>query len=181
MPVRTTLAPLILFCRDLVGDTDTTALTISDSEFEAALDDTRTRVRYERLTAEFSVLPGGSIVYKDYTAEPYLEDTLIVTDTAWNPLDRSLFSEFDAVKGRFSLINSLPLGVYLLGDRFCPFSASASLLENLAARNKANVDTVEVGLGIKSSQAGASMLALAKELRKRARVGSIQFGRSDIA
>ena len=92
----------------------------------------------------------------------------------------SNFDEFDSIGGRFTLKTSISTGIYLVGYRYDPYQAAADLLESMAAKQKGAVDFSEVGLSIKSSQTAPQMLALAKEYRRKARVRSFEFGRSDI-
>jgi hypothetical protein len=179
-PVRESLRTLISFTRDLVGEGDSDTSALSDNQIQTALDVTHERVRYERLQYVPTIAPGGAVEYRDFEAEGHLDDSPQLLDASYNVIPADDFDLFDPFVGRFTLKTSRSTGIYLVGDRYDPFAAAADLLTSMAARSKSAVDFAEVGLSIKASQTAPQMLSLASEYRRKARIRSIEFGRSDV-
>ena len=183
-PTADSLQNLITFVRDLVGDASSEscdcAQEISDRQIIAALDNTCEMIRYERSNPVPTYSTGGQIAYKTHVFEPYLADNVILTDAAWTVIPNEDITYSNALRGEFEITTSR-LIVYMVGDRYDPYQAGADLLRSLRVRKRGMVDTSEMGVSIKLSQALAVIESVEASLRRSARVGSITFSRSDVA
>ena len=188
MPARDACQNLIAFVRDLVGEfvpaeeAETCPSSLSDDTIQSALDETRTKVRYERLDTDYTVLPGGTVVYLDFEARhPYMDDATLVVDNTYTPMDvEADFDEYDPLHGRFTTKVSVNTGLSLVGNRYDPFAAAAALLIKMAADVKRDIDFKDANSSLSASQAAKAMLILASEYQRKARIHTIEFGRSDI-
>ena len=185
MPLRPTMLPLIQYTRDLVGEADSDACSctslVSDDQIQSALDDTRCRVRYDRLEPLETILPGGLMAWLDFESDAYFEDDVQLLDGDYTPIPADQIASIDALRGEYSFVDSRPLGCLIRGTRYDPYLAAANLLRSLRASNKLAVDSADANLKQSLSQMIANMKELEADYRRSARIGSISFCRSDIA
>ncbi len=184
-PLRPTMLTLIGYVRNLVGEADSDACScsssLSDDQIQSALDDTRERVRYNRLEPLETILPGGQIQWLDFEGDAYFEDDAQLVDGNYAPIPADQIASVDALRGEYSFTTSRPLGCLIKGARYDPYVAAANLLRSLRASNKFAVDSADANLKQSLSQMVANMAALEADYRRSARIGSIGFCRSDIA
>ena len=198
--IHESLSSLIAFVRKLVGDSIlpanaepscADANSISDAQIQRAIEATREMVRYERLYPVETILPGGIVEYRHWITEGHLGNGYQLLDASYTPLAPVVINgagaylsgeieEADVILGEFVTRLSYPTGLLLVGNRYDPYRAAADLLEMQASAVKRDVDFSEQGLSIKQSQAADRIMALAREYRRHQRIGSIDFGRSDI-
>jgi hypothetical protein len=182
-PTPENLANLITFVRDLIGDASSEecdcAQEISDRQIIAALSETRERVQ-EALQSPYSRIPGSVRGLEWFANEGYFADDWQLIKSNGSVVSESKVAYADPLKGNWVLTCVLaPL--YVRGYRYDPYQAAADLLCQLRIRKRGMVDTSEMGLSIKLSQALAVMESVEASLRRSARIGSITFSRSDVA
>ncbi len=178
MAVRSTMASIIARVRILINDPAGASQQFTDSIIQDVLDETRTDVTNQPLTA-YPTYTGATILYLDYYSPVGLwEDgyvlkqylTVTVTPSAVEP-----------IVGHFEFSTTTLPPVYITGSYHDTYRAAADLLERLAAMwtmaYNVNVD----GQSLQRSQVVPALLNLATSYRKKQRAHVISFSRGDIS
>lgn len=185
MAIRTTLAELIDYTRQLIGDevTPGQAPRFSDPQIQRALDRRRLDVRYEALMPQVT-LTATAYQYLDYYSEyGYFEDDVsligpnyqAVTPTTAELLLDTAHWVFPAGAG----VGQYP-PVFLAGKSFDLYGTAADLLETWAGSLATTTyDFSADGASFKRSQIRDGLLTRASGYRSRQRVGYAASARDD--
>jgi hypothetical protein len=182
-PDITSLTNLIIFVKDLVGDASSEgcdcAQEISERQIIAALTATKERVG-EALEQIYLSIPGAPRGLEWSSRERFFDDSTTIVDGSGTLIPVDEIASVDPLNADWTL-NTPRSNVYVSGNRYDPFQAAADLLRQLRIRQRAMVDTSEMGVSLKLSQSLAVMESVEASYRRAARIRSISFGRSDIA
>jgi hypothetical protein len=177
MAVRNTMTNLIDRVRTLINDPRGASQIFDDQTIQNVLDDSRLDYMNEPLLAKPTFV-SGTIQYLDYWHDlgswedgVILKQFLTVTVTP---------SASELIAGHWEFTATTLPPVYLTGSTHDIYRASADLLERWAAKYMTRFDFASDGQSFKLSQVPAQMQALACTYRKKQRVTSMGFTRSDL-
>lgn len=178
---RAECADLIEKIRSLVGEAKNDVCdAISDADVQSELDETRERVRYAEMEAEWDFLPGGQIVYKRFEGEKWMDANTQVLSQNYTPLVMGESDAWDPLHGVWLFANTQSAVLLLVGNRYDVYEAASNLLRKIQADNKYSVDTADANLKTFDSQALTTMARLEAAYRRQVRVRSFEFSRSDV-
>lgn len=176
---RPSMSELIARMRMLVGDPAGADSAFSDDEIEMILDRHRTTVRYAPLHAAPTMLPNGTIEYRDYYADfgDWEADEKLF-DASRNELS-PLSADRNTGHWAFPPPGQTP-PVLIVGKTYDVYAAAAELLEIWAAAVKLEFDFSTDGQTFDRSQKVKALLALAAEYRRHRRPMVATMTRSDV-
>lgn len=185
MAVRSTMAALITRVRGMINDPAGTSQFFPDQDIQDALDFNRVNVKYALLRPTPTLVNNGqsgtSYSYLDYYADiGDWEDDLVLNNGAFQTITPATS---DNLTGHWTF--NLPAPgqlppVFITGQYYDRYLASATLLERWAAALSMNFDFTADGQSFRRSQAPQMLMNLAKEYRKHALVHTMQIVRSDL-
>src|SRR5260221_614858 len=178
MPVRASMAPIILRLRSLINDPASVSQQWSDSLLQDVLDASRQDVNYLSLIP-YPTYSGSSLQYLDYYAQDigdWEDDTTLFQylTTQVTP------SVSEPIVGHWQFATSTFPPVFLVGKTYDLYRSAADLLERLAASWVLSYDFSSDGQSFKRSQAAIGLQGLAKTYRMKQRAGTISMTRSDL-
>ncbi len=186
MSVRAGMANLISRVRLLIADTTGTP-QFSDQVIQDKLDEYRTEHRQERLTAQFTVQPGGRRLwthyYSDYEQweEPDGTDqtaSFVLQDASYNVLQAD---KSDYIAGKWVFNSGVNNGVlWLTGQSFDINAAAADLAQDWAAALKLRFAFTDQGVGYQRQQQYQMLMDLSQKVRQRANPRCVKQVRTDV-
>jgi hypothetical protein len=165
MSVRDEMVDLIARVRLEIGDAGAPPV-FDDEAIQSALDEHMREVRYQFTTPRETRQAGGVVVYVDHRfARGCFASDVALLDLNYEPLDL-VAEKSDAIAGRFTLTESAQL-VYLLGQQFDIYAASADLFDRWAAQVKTDTDFSDGKVSFHDSQLFDHLESCAKRARRK--------------
>lgn len=176
---RATMAELISRVRGLIADPAGSSQAFTDDEVQAALDRYQVVVQYAPLLPAPTLLPGGTVEYRDYYAGvgdwEAGEQLVNAASQALTP------TASDRLTGHWTFASPGQLPpVLVTGAYYDVWAAAADLLEAWAARVKLEFDLTLPGGTFARSQKAKALLELAASYRRRQRPAVAVQRRSDL-
>jgi hypothetical protein len=165
--------------RLMIADPTGDGQVFSDDELQEFLDARRAEHRYRRLEPLPTIGPGGAVTYEAYHSG---------TVSDWEEGGTLYGPDFGAIepetsdwrRGRWELAEHQPEPVYITGRTYDLAAAGADALETWAAKLKAEYDIRAGDQTFERSAQIRHMLTMAAALRRRQRVRSATWRRSDL-
>ncbi len=179
MAARPTMANLITRVRRMISDPAGASQTFDDDAIQEALDRYSTMVNLLALTAQETILSGGSVVYVDYWA-PFgdWEEDAKLQGANYATLTPSAS---DYQQGHWTFAAQQPGSVLITGKVYDLNGAAADLLEEWAAKVKLQFDFGTDGQDFKRSQQVKHLQELAQSYRSRQKPKIVSQVRDDVS
>lgn len=180
---RDTMATLIGYVRDMIGDVAGGVTQFTDDQIQQRLDETRTFVNYGVLRAERQPAPGtGFVAYSDFFSNVgYWEDAPVTQ--LYGPSYEVLAPlSSDTLTGHWSFDPTPPgqvLPVYIKGYFYDNNAAAAALCTRWAAALARSYDISSGSQRLSRSQMRQGLLELAGEYRRQSRPRTVPIVNGD--
>lgn len=180
MPVRPTMAQLILKVRQLIGDQNPTCYAFTAQEIQDAFDAKREIRRQVPCTWIQTFEPGTGIAkfYDYYSDYQYWEADAQLFGPAWQPLNEGITPDY--ITGHWQFSYSQIPNVFVSGKIFDIYGVAADLLDARAAKAMLEFDFSDQQVMYKRQQQFQNMTALAKTYRNQAWPISVNLVRDDV-
>ncbi|MFZ0324732.1 MAG: hypothetical protein WAN48_11445 [Actinomycetes bacterium] len=176
MTERSSMTALVNRLRLLVGDPAGLTETFSFEQIQDALDAHRVEVLQLPLTPRPSIVNGITSYREFYAPRGMWEADEVLVDSNYLTIAPSTS---DRLVGHWTLATSKTPPVYITGKVYDLYGAAVDVLEQWAARFKAEFDFATDSQTFARSQKSLQVEALAATYRRRARPPAIRFVSSD--
>lgn len=188
MAARATMANIILFVRDRIGDTlpAGSGQVFTDDQVQTALDATRMEVTpYEILIPAYSYVAGQFVWLDHYSRYAFWEDSPVLLDLGFNVLTTSATEplrepDSEGKAAHFQFATS-QISVRARGHSFDVWQVCANLLEERMAFQALNLININMqGSNMALNQTIQTWKMLIDMYRAKQRIGSVQMVRDDV-
>jgi len=179
MPVRATMANLILRTRLLINDPPGASQVFTDQDIQNVLDESRADLYNQPLIAQ-PTFSGATILYLDYLSPTQLgdwEDDIVLKQYMTVVVTPSLI---DDIVGHYTFAQSTFPPVYITGKTYDLYRSAADLLVRMAARWAMRFNATADGQTLHLEGVSTQLLNLAKQYRMKQRIGVTTMTRSDL-
>src|SRR5260221_10246216 len=178
MPVRATMANLILRVRLLINDPASVNQQWSDSVIQDVMDESRMDVVNGSMIPK-PVYSGSGLLFLDYFTElGGWEDGAVIKQNLSIPVTPSLI---EPIAGHFQFATTTLPPLYITGSVHDVYHAAADLLERWAASFVMSYSFSSDGQSFQRQHVAPALQALAKTYRRQQRAGVISMTRSDLS
>jgi hypothetical protein len=163
MTARSSMSDIILQLRLMVNDTN--SLEFTDDQLQDVLDQRAFISSYEGLNTLETILPGGTVEYKEFQADrQWFETDTILTDSAFNTITPTT-ADYKLAYFTFATSQVIPLLIY--GWYYDLNAAAADVWDLKAAKYASEFDFSVDGGSYSKSQRVTNARNTAKEYRSK--------------